>query len=680
MDESASTEVIDMNRAVAQRWIVSLVVMSLFLGACGAGSSGEAPEAAAGAEGVPIGGEEPTAPSSASDGPLTATADSAISVQLSWEPVNGATGYDVEFSMGGGDRILLATLDGSATRFEDFGVPEGEPLTYHLTAQGTGATYSVTVASEIAPANPYTVEPVLEMGGLPFQGLDPATFDFENFDPSTFDPSMFEGLDPMALLQPPGTAADIGPDGGELAVESASGARYTLVLPAGALDELTHIRMTPVESLGGYPFSGKVYGAVLIEPAGLELNQLATLVIEPSAEASSATGAEALVDIAFAFGVQGEDFHLTPLAAGEGIASLGSHAKLARPAPAGPLAGIKMYELQPQGAGQAKPEEVRQFAKKNTPGGGARRAAQNLAAAQAQDEELAEIKPTQQGKVRAQAQAARTCKQIIAAFRAYQALMAGGKRGDAAFNSQTLADLASKAKSVLARENQKCLKPDDCAKALAQVLASAGEKSPINECQLELRMESYLKYQTEKRGTGEVFVKATIPLTWAYEASGEEGENMAYLKGKGNVAYVDLSVDGFKCTVTFSSRPAGSTKFFVHKLLPRFNDTRSDSALVEDFEMLDWVIWAMQNDFKARCPSGARQTVLAEVGGGGCDFWCMAFGAARIDSPFPDDWTIHSQGESVGVVATKEYRRLIPSPVGKGGLTENTVFKLVRVR
>jgi len=223
MDESASTEVIDMNRAVAQRWIVSLVVISLFLGACGAGSSGEAPEAAAGAEGVPIGGEEPTAPSSASDGPLTATADSAISVQLSWEPVNGATGYDVEFSMGGGDRILLATLDGSATRFEDFGVPEGEPLTYHLTAQGTGATYSVTVASEIAPANPYTVEPVLEMGGLPFQGLDPATFDFENFDPSTFDPSMFEDSIPWPSCNLPALQRTSGQ----------TGASWQLSPPAG---------------------------------------------------------------------------------------------------------------------------------------------------------------------------------------------------------------------------------------------------------------------------------------------------------------------------------------------------------------------------------------------------------------------------------------------------------------
>lgn len=672
-----------MNRTVAQRWIVTLVVMSLFLGACGAGSSAEAPEAAAGAEGVPIAGDEPTAPSSASEGPLTATADSPISVQLEWKPIDGATGYDVEFSMGGGERMLLATLDSSATAFEDFGVPEGEPLTYHLTAQGTGATYSVTVATEVAPANPYMVEPVLEMGGLPFQGLDPATFDFENFDPSTIDPSMFEGFDPMALLQPPGTAADIGPDGGELAAESASGTRYTLILPAGALDELTHIRMTPVESLGGYPFSGEVYGAVLIEPAGLELNQLATLVIEPSAEASSPPGAEALVDIAFAFGVQGENFHLTPLAAGEGIASLGSHAKLARPAPAGPLAGIKMYELQPQGAGQAKPEEVRQFAKKNTPGGGARRAAQKLAAAQALDEELADLVSASQEKTRAQADAARTCKQIIAAFRAYQALMAGGSRKTPEYpeyNSHILAVLASKAKAVLARENQKCLKPDDCAKALAKVLASAGEQSPIKECQLELRLVSYLRYQTEKSGTAEVSVKATIPLTWAYYDSGDEGVNNAYLKGQGNVAYVDLSVDGYKCTYTFRSRPAGSTKFFVYQLLPRFNNTGEDSASVEDFQMEQWVIWAVPNDFKVRCPSGARSTVLAQVGAGSRDFWYMAFGAARIDSPFPDDWTIHSQGESLGVVATKEYRRLIPSPVGNGGLTENTVFKLVRVR
>jgi len=48
-----------------------------------------------------------------------------ISVQLEWTPIDGAEGYDLEFSMGGEERLLLASLDDSATSYEDFGVPEG---------------------------------------------------------------------------------------------------------------------------------------------------------------------------------------------------------------------------------------------------------------------------------------------------------------------------------------------------------------------------------------------------------------------------------------------------------------------------------------------------------------------------------------------------------------------------
>jgi hypothetical protein len=131
-----------------QRWIIAAFGVSLILNACASGGRDGAPAPGADVPAAPADNQSPVAPATARDGPLTATADSAISVQLTWEPVEGATGYDVEFSMGGGERVLLATLDGSATAFEDFGVPEGEPLTYHLTAQGTGATHSVTVATE----------------------------------------------------------------------------------------------------------------------------------------------------------------------------------------------------------------------------------------------------------------------------------------------------------------------------------------------------------------------------------------------------------------------------------------------------------------------------------------------------------------------------------------------------
>ena len=716
-----------MNRTVAQRWIVTLVVMSLFLGACGAGSPAEAPGAPAGAEGVPLAGEEPTAPSSASEGPLTATADSPISVQLEWKPIDGATGYDVEFSMGGGERMLLATLDGAATAFEDFGVPEGVPLTYHLTPRdSSGLTYSVTLATPIDPPNPYSVEPVLEQPGVNIGGFDPTTTDFENFDPSTldfsdFDPSLFEGIteenfDPSMFLQEAGASATIGPEGGELVAEAKSGARFTLTIPAGALDEPTYIVMTPIESIGGYPFSGGMTAAVQIEPSGIELDVPARLVIEAGQDAGD--DAAGLVDVAYAFDQGGSNFHLTPfvvdgsMAAGDsGLGKLARSAE--RPHAAGPLAEIAASQLQPQGLGKATPAEVRKFAKQHPPAGPRNRAAQKLAVGQVRvfpnDRDipaLDDLDPDdpvplwdQVGrKIRLQAAAANSCKELLAVFQEYQEYAASSSDRETSnrVNNQILNDLVTEARSILESEKQKCLSPQACAQALAGMLTEPkgtgqerlaeafAQKYPAQSdqilkqteemtksCKLEMVIESNISFQTADGRDGMV-VTATVPLVWGFDPHIGSG-GAGYLKGNGPVKYLDISMDLEGCTVTFRSKPEGSTRFFANRLEPLFDA----EGRIYNFELSHWSIPGVPDDMRLTCPGG--QPRMTQLGGGTCDPWCFHFSTAHMDSMTLANWTMGDIGEAPGTIAIKTYSRSIPVPDG-GTITERTVLTIRQVK
>jgi len=61
---------------------------------------------------------------------------------------------------------------------------------------------------------------------------------------------------------------------------SSDGAVYRLFIPEGALVQLTTVRMIPVESAGGLPFSGGVVAGVELEPSGLSLLVPATLSLE----------------------------------------------------------------------------------------------------------------------------------------------------------------------------------------------------------------------------------------------------------------------------------------------------------------------------------------------------------------------------------------------------------------
>lgn len=72
-------------------------------------------------------------------------------------------------------------------------------------------------------------------------------------------------------------SAVIGPQGGQVAVTTASGAAMTLVIPAGALLSSHTIIVSPLASVTGFPLKGGVLAGAQIQPDGLLLARPATL-------------------------------------------------------------------------------------------------------------------------------------------------------------------------------------------------------------------------------------------------------------------------------------------------------------------------------------------------------------------------------------------------------------------
>ncbi|WP_310963702.1 hypothetical protein [Nocardioides terrisoli] len=73
----------------------------------------------------------------------------------------------------------------------------------------------------------------------------------------------------------------IGHRGGTLTTTGADGTKFTLAIAAGSVPDGTAITMTPLASLTGSGWAGKLIGAVQLEPSGLTLVHGGTLTITP---------------------------------------------------------------------------------------------------------------------------------------------------------------------------------------------------------------------------------------------------------------------------------------------------------------------------------------------------------------------------------------------------------------
>jgi hypothetical protein len=214
-------------------------------------------------------------PIASGNGPtgFTAHATSPESVLLTWSPVDGATGYQLDVKIPDQDFVTIINLDADQTRYEDFMAPADSQLTYRVqavTSSGSSGATEVAVITAPRQPNPLTVQPEFDVNSTVTQ--------------------------------------TVGASGGSVMITDGKGVSYQLDIPAGALDQDTEIKLTTVTNIGGWPLDGNMLGAVKIEPEGLQLNDVATLSITLPGDAPI----DNLSTLGFAFDGSGGEFHLEP--------------------------------------------------------------------------------------------------------------------------------------------------------------------------------------------------------------------------------------------------------------------------------------------------------------------------------------------------------------------------------
>lgn len=128
-------------------------------------------------------------------------------------------------------------------------------------------------------------------------------------DTSKFPPIDFttpgKPLDVKVQLDKKQTASGkVSPSGGSVSLTAADGSKFTLDVPANALESETEIKMTAVKTLDGAPLDKNTPTAVQLEPSGLSFKELVTLTIVPAKEIPIKE------QIIFGYDGDGKDYHL----------------------------------------------------------------------------------------------------------------------------------------------------------------------------------------------------------------------------------------------------------------------------------------------------------------------------------------------------------------------------------
>ena len=92
--------------------------------------------------------------------------------------------------------------------------------------------------------------------------------------------------------------------GGSVSLIGKDGSKFTLDVPAEALQADTTITMTAVKSLDGAPLDNNTPTAVQLEPSGLFFKEMATLTIVPAREIPIKQ------QVIFGYEGDGKDYHL----------------------------------------------------------------------------------------------------------------------------------------------------------------------------------------------------------------------------------------------------------------------------------------------------------------------------------------------------------------------------------
>ena len=117
-----------------------------------------------------------------------------------------------------------------------------------------------------------------------------------------------KGLDVKVELDKKQNATGkVGKSGGSVSLTAADGRKFTLDVPANALDAETTITLTAVKTLDGAPLDANTPAAVQLEPSGLLLKETATLTIIPGKEIPVRN------QVIFGYEGDGKDYHLAPV-------------------------------------------------------------------------------------------------------------------------------------------------------------------------------------------------------------------------------------------------------------------------------------------------------------------------------------------------------------------------------
>jgi len=117
-----------------------------------------------------------------------------------------------------------------------------------------------------------------------------------------------DGVDVKVALDKKSTSSGkVGKARGSVELTSADGSKFTLDIPANALDSETTITMTAIKTLDGAPLDTNTPTAVQLEPSGLLFNEMLTLTIVPAKEIPIEK------QVIFGYEKDGEDYHLMPV-------------------------------------------------------------------------------------------------------------------------------------------------------------------------------------------------------------------------------------------------------------------------------------------------------------------------------------------------------------------------------
>lgn len=114
-----------------------------------------------------------------------------------------------------------------------------------------------------------------------------------------------KSLDVKVQLDKKQTASGkVSKTGGSVSLTAADGSKFTLDVPANALERETEITMTAVKTLDGAPLDKNTPAAVQLEPSGLFFKEMVTLTVVPAKEIPIKE------QIAFGYEKDGKDYHL----------------------------------------------------------------------------------------------------------------------------------------------------------------------------------------------------------------------------------------------------------------------------------------------------------------------------------------------------------------------------------